>query len=332
MFRAAVLHTHMQTHPGTLIHDTVVPRCCANMLRRRRLLSSSTEDPYRVLGVPRRCSNEELKQAFRQAAMRWHPDMQGNSNVAEAERMFKRISWAYETAVAQRSGRNPLHAGAANGSTQQSDTWYRHHQHQRQHRQRQHHWQHRQHQHQWQRRQDQGKRTRWEHNRAHAFIERIKGSVLASAVLLCVLFSGTPSTRDDIFSPIRRLLGTQREAKPASSVLEMDDAAKTSPRTQRRTLYPASWMADAVKEEEERYPKGIGSQPAHGAPMGAAGVALAKSAWLSRQSHEKYSTAVEDIVDAQRLAREGRPQRTPRLETRDTEASTSTHLEMRTVE
>eukprot|EP01043_Picozoa_sp_COSAG02_P048488 COSAG02_NODE_4766_length_5006_cov_2.530263_2_plen_179_part_00 len=154
---------------------------------------------------------------------------------------------------------------------------------------------------------------RAEHKRASAFIERVKGSVLVSAVLLCVLFSGTPSSRDDIFSPVRRLLGTQRGAKPAASgvmEMEIDEApGKLSSGTQRHTAYPAQWMAQAVKEEAQRYPQGYGNQPAHGAPMGAAGVALAKSEWLSRQSHEKYSVAVEDIEEAQRRAREGQPPR-----------------------
>ena len=162
---------------------------------------------------------------------------------------------------------------------------------------------------------------RSEHRRASAFIERVKGSVLASAVLLCVLFSGTPSSRDDIFSPVRRLLGTQRGATPAApGVLEMEieEAANMSSGTQRHTAYPARWMAQVVKEEAQRYPQGYGNQPAHGAPMGAAGVALAKSEWLSRQSHEKYSTTMEDIEDAQRRAREGRPPRArPSVKTED---------------
>lgn len=44
-----------------------------------------------MLGVARDCSNAELKQAFRKAAKRWHPDMQGGAGGGEAERMFKRV-------------------------------------------------------------------------------------------------------------------------------------------------------------------------------------------------------------------------------------------------
>ena len=44
-----------------------------------------------MLGVARGCSDAELKQAFREAAKRWHPDMQGGGGGGEAERMFKRV-------------------------------------------------------------------------------------------------------------------------------------------------------------------------------------------------------------------------------------------------
>jgi hypothetical protein len=218
------------------------------------------------------------------------------------------VSLAYEAAVAQRSGK-PRPAGDTSGTARPRETWA----HQQQHRYHQDQWRHQQQTNRRQHRHDQSERMRAEHKRASAFIERVKGSVLVSAVLLCVLFSGTPSSRDDIFSPVRRLLGTQRGAKPAASgvmEMEIDEApGKLSSGTQRHTAYPAQWMAQAVKEEAQRYPQGYGNQPAHGAPMGAAGVALAKSEWLSRQSHEKYSVAVEDIEEAQRRAREGQPPR-----------------------
>ena len=233
------------------------------------------------------------------------------------------VSWAYEAAVLQRSGTSPQ-AGGATGATEPRDAWRR-----QQHSRRQHQWQHQQHSSEWQHRQDQSERVRSEHKRANAFIDRIKGSVLASAVLLCVLFSGTPSSRDDIFSPVRRMLGTQRDPKPAAAVFEMevDEATNVAPGTQRHATYPAGWMAKAVEEEAQRYPKGYGSQPAHGAPMGAAGVALAKAAWLSRQSDEKYSTAVEDVMEAQRRAREGQPPQTRPLVTEESKATTPAGLQ-----
>ena len=298
------------------------PACLrvASLPRHRLLSSSAATDPYRILNCRPGCTDKELKQAFRKAAKRWHPDMQQERDAIKAEQMFKRVSEAYEAAVAQRSGKQPR-PGAPSGGTQQSDAWHQRQQQYQREQSRQ--WQ------QWQYQNQQGsssrqqagdrerqrRRMRSEHERAQAFIERIKGSVLASAVLLCVLFSGTPSTRDDIFAPIRRLLGTQRDpaghaqTAAAAGVLEMDveegGSGGTAPPTQfGETRYPAAWMARAVKEEALRHPQGT----SHGTPMGAGGVAVAKAEWLARQgSSEKYSTAVEDIAEAQRRAREGRP-------------------------
>lgn len=50
-------------------------------------------DFYEILGVPRDCSNEQLKSAFRKLAMEYHPDR--NPDPAAAER-FKEIGAAYE--------------------------------------------------------------------------------------------------------------------------------------------------------------------------------------------------------------------------------------------
>jgi DnaJ-class molecular chaperone len=51
-------------------------------------------DPYSVLGVSRAASEAELKRAYRKLARQYHPDMNGNSKVAEVR--FKEISEAYE--------------------------------------------------------------------------------------------------------------------------------------------------------------------------------------------------------------------------------------------
>jgi hypothetical protein len=120
-------------------------------------------DPYSVLGVRRGCSDQELKKAFRQQALRWHPDRchpdraaaqqlpEGGAptQAAHAERMFKQLSEAYEQITLQRSsgggaaaadaaGRSG--AGAHGWGDQQHGTWQRR-QHQQQRRQRR-RWQH----------------------------------------------------------------------------------------------------------------------------------------------------------------------------------------------
>ena len=49
---------------------------------------------YEVLGVARTCTSEELKSAYRKAAMQFHPDRNPNDN--EAHKKFVEVSEAYE--------------------------------------------------------------------------------------------------------------------------------------------------------------------------------------------------------------------------------------------
>jgi molecular chaperone DnaJ len=53
------------------------------------------EDLYKVLGVSRKASAEEIKKAYRKLARKYHPDR--NPDDAEAEERFKEVQGAYDT-------------------------------------------------------------------------------------------------------------------------------------------------------------------------------------------------------------------------------------------
>lgn len=62
------------------------------------------KDYYKILGVDRNASQEEIKKAYRQKVKEWHPDRH-RENKEEAERKFKEIQEAYEVLSDPKKGK-----------------------------------------------------------------------------------------------------------------------------------------------------------------------------------------------------------------------------------
>ena len=74
------------------------PAPCASSTPRGPAFPVNPKTPYEVLGVSEDVSQDDLKAAYKKAAMRWHPDRYTQSSerqVAEATRRFQLIGEAY---------------------------------------------------------------------------------------------------------------------------------------------------------------------------------------------------------------------------------------------
>ena len=58
------------------------------------MTSTEKEDYYKILGVKKTASAEEIKKAYRKKAVQYHPDK--NPGDKQAETMFKKVSESYE--------------------------------------------------------------------------------------------------------------------------------------------------------------------------------------------------------------------------------------------
>ena len=81
-------------------------------------------NPYRVLGVSPNATDEEIKQAYRDLARKYHPDKYRDSDLADlASEKMKEINAAYEEIQKQRSmrGKSTSNGSSAGNSGQSAD-------------------------------------------------------------------------------------------------------------------------------------------------------------------------------------------------------------------
>ena len=78
-------------------------------------------DPYKVLGVTPNASDDEIKNAYRKLARKYHPDKYADSDLKDlADEKMKEINAAYEEIQKMRSGggqKNNGYSGGSSGST-----------------------------------------------------------------------------------------------------------------------------------------------------------------------------------------------------------------------
>lgn len=75
-------------------------------------------DPYKILGVERDASDEEIKKAYRTLSRKYHPDANiNNPNKAQAEEMFKTVQQAYNQIMKEKeSGFSGTYAQSGYGT------------------------------------------------------------------------------------------------------------------------------------------------------------------------------------------------------------------------
>ena len=83
------------------------------------------EDPYKVLGVQRDASDDDIRSAYRKLAKELHPDL-NPTNRASAEERFKKVSAAYEI-VGDATKRGQYDRGEIDANGEQRRTYQRAH-------------------------------------------------------------------------------------------------------------------------------------------------------------------------------------------------------------
>ena len=74
-------------------------------------------DPYKVLGVSRTATDEEIKKAYRELARKYHPDNYAGNPLADlVEEKMKEVNEAYDTIQKERASGGSARSGASGTS------------------------------------------------------------------------------------------------------------------------------------------------------------------------------------------------------------------------
>ena len=61
-------------------------------------------DPYKILGISPKASNDEVKRAYREMSRKYHPDSYVNNPLSDlAEEKFKEVQEAYKQIMDERT-------------------------------------------------------------------------------------------------------------------------------------------------------------------------------------------------------------------------------------
>jgi predicted Zn-dependent protease len=82
-------------------------------------------NPYDILGISPSASNEEVKNAYRALAKKYHPDNYIDSPVADlAKKKMQDINWAYDEILKERTSANGSHQGTSSLYTHNTSSQY----------------------------------------------------------------------------------------------------------------------------------------------------------------------------------------------------------------
>ncbi|QFJ53689.1 J domain-containing protein [Pseudobutyrivibrio xylanivorans] len=82
-------------------------------------------DPYKILGVTRDASDDEVKKAYRALSRKYHPDANiNNPNKAQAEEVFKQVQAAYNQIMDERQNPGSFYGYSNNGYQGQNSSGY----------------------------------------------------------------------------------------------------------------------------------------------------------------------------------------------------------------